>query len=57
MNRVEDELFPQIDTDLNHFNEIYPQLNHNDQSNYYDIDTFNEIKYTLNENVAIIHLI
>ena len=56
MHNEEDELFPHIDADLNHFNEIYPQLNHDDQSNYYDIDTFNKIKYTSNEDLTIIHL-
>lgn len=35
---------------------MYPQQNHNNYSNYYDIDPFNEIKYASNKNVAILNL-
>ena len=37
----DDDILNDIDVDINHFNEIYPCLAHDDQSNYYDITKFN----------------
>ena len=56
MINEEDELFPQINADLNHFNEIYPQFKTDEQSNYYDINTFNESIHNVISDLAIIHL-
>lgn len=35
-------LLDEIDIDVNHFNEIYPSLTNDNQSNYYDIIKFND---------------
>ena len=37
----EDDILNDIDVDINHFNELYPCLTHDNQSNYYDADKFN----------------
>ena len=42
----EDVLFPELDADINHFNELYPDTNTSVCSEYYNVDKFNDIHRT-----------
>ena len=48
--------FSEIDSDLNHFQNIYPDLFNENRSQYYDIDKFNTINYDPTNDLAIIHI-
>ena len=43
------ELFNDIDVDLNHFNEIYPDLNDANINQYYDSKSFNDLNLNKND--------
>lgn len=45
-----------IDVDLNYFNEIYPDLNNESQSKYYDVDSFRLEFRKSPKNFAVFHL-
>jgi len=45
-----------IDADVNHFNELYPQLETNSQSEYHDISKLNSLDYLPNRDLSVIHL-
>ena len=36
-------IFDDIDVELNHFQEIYPNLSNSESSNYYNLETFNKL--------------
>ena len=42
MNQDNDDIFNDIDPEVNHFAEIFPDLNNSVRSDYYSIDKFNE---------------
>ena len=42
MNQDNDDIFNDIDPEVNHFAEIFPDLNNSVHSDYYSIDKFNE---------------
>ena len=37
-------IFCDIDVELNHLQELYPNLNNNETSKYYNIETFNNLQ-------------
>ena len=42
MNQDNDDIFNDIDPEVNHFAEIFPEYNNSEHSDYYLIDKFNE---------------
>ena len=48
--------FPEIDADLNHFMNIYPDLFNEDRSHYYDIDKFNSLECDPSFDLSVIHV-
>jgi len=52
----EGNLFPDIDVDINHFNEIYPDIQTDIQSEYFDIDKLNSLNYNKNSDLSLICL-
>ena len=42
MNQDNDDIFNDIDPEVNHFEEIFPDLKNSEHSDYYSIDKFNE---------------
>ena len=48
------DVFNNIDADLNHFNEIYPDLNDINKNQYYDSKKFNELKIK-NDDFKLFH--
>ena len=50
-----DNIFDEIDADLNHLNQIYPELNHSTSSEYYNATKFqSNVKYS-NCDFSLIH--
>ena len=45
----DNDIFSDIDANLNHFNEIYPDLNNVNKSQYYEQKAFNNLKITDND--------
>ena len=41
----EDVLFPELDADIQHFGELYPECNGRHQSQYYNTATINDLNY------------
>ena len=55
MNQDNDDIFNDIDAEVNHFAEIFPDLNNSEHSDYYSINKFNE-NWVINVyNLNIIH--
>ena len=54
MNQDNDNIFNDIDPEINHFAEIFPDLNNSEHS-YYSIDKFNENCFTNVNDLNIIH--
>ena len=44
-----EDFFDNIDADLNHYNELYPDLNNENKSNYYTSNAFNELSINRND--------
>ena len=56
-NEIENiDIFSEIDADINHFQDIYPDLFNENSSKYYDINSFNSIDFNSNHDLAIIHI-
>ena len=55
MNQDNDDIFNDIDHEVNNFAEIFPDLNNSEHSDYYSIDTFNENFVTNADDLKIIH--
>ena len=55
MNQDNDDIFSDIDPEVNHFAEIFPDLNNSKHSDYYQIDKFSENFVTNVNNLNIIH--
>ena len=55
MNQDNDDIFNDIDPEVNHFAEIFPGLNDSEHSDYYSIDKFNENSVTNVNDLNIIH--
>ena len=49
------DIFSDIDSEVNHFAEIFPDLNSSEHSDYYSIDKFNENCITNVKDLNIIH--
>ena len=51
------DLFQEIDIDINHFNEIFPNLSLGDASQYYNNDRFNDL-FCMNDkrDLSVLHL-
>lgn len=45
-----------FDSDLNNFNEVFPRLRPDNQSEYNNINNFNEIECNHNVDLAIVHV-
>ena len=55
MNQDNDDIFNDIDPEVNHFAEIFPDLNNSELSDYYSIYKFNENCVTNVSDLNIIH--
>ena len=55
MNQDNDDIFNDIDPEVNHFADIFPDLNNSEHSDYYSIDKFNENCVTNVNALSIIH--
>ena len=55
MNQDNDDIFNDIDPEVNNFAEIFLDLNNSEHSDYYSIDKFNENFITNVNNLNIIH--
>ena len=55
MNQDNDDIFNDIDPEVNHFAEIFPDLNNSEHSDYYSIVKFNENFVTNVNDLYIIH--
>ena len=55
MNQDNDDIFNDIDPEVNHFAEIFADLNNSEHSDYYSIDKFNENCVTNVNDLNIIH--
>ena len=55
INQDNDDIFNDIDPELNQFAEIFPDLNNSEHSDYYSIDKFNENFVTNVNDWNIIH--
>ena len=55
MNQDNDDIFNDIDPEVNNFAEIFPDLNNSEHSDYYLIDKFNENCVTNANDLNIIH--
>jgi len=50
------DIFVDIDADVNHLNVQYPQSDSHKQSEYYDVNKFNSLSYNTNSDLSIVHL-
>ena len=50
------EYLGDFDAELNHFNEVYPELNSNVQSLYYDLDQFKSSCISTSNDLSIFHV-
>ena len=57
MNQDNDYIFHDIDPEVNHFAEIFPDLNNSKHSDCYSIDKFNKNCVTNVNDLNIIHAI
>ena len=55
MNQDNNDIFNDIDPEINHFAEIFPDLNNSEQCDYYFIDKFNEHCIRNMNDLNIIH--
>ena len=55
MSQDNDDIFNDIDVEVNYFVEIFPYLNNSEHSDYYSIDKFNKNCVTNVNNLNIIH--
>ena len=55
MNQDNDDIFNDIDPEVNHFAEIFPDLNNSGHNHYYSLDKFNENWRTNINDLQIIH--
>ena len=55
MNQDNGDILSDIDPEVNHFAEIFPDLNKSEHSDYYSIDKFNENCVTNVKDLNIIH--
>ena len=55
MNQDNDDIFNDIDPEINYFAEIFPDLNNSEHSDYYSIDKFNENYVTNVNDLNVIH--
>ena len=55
MNKDNDDIFSDIDSEVNHLAEIFPDVNNSEHSDYYSIDKFNENCATNVNDLNIIH--
>ena len=55
MNQENDDIFNDIDPEVNHFEDIFPDLNNSEHSDYYSIGKLNENYATNVNNLNIIH--
>ena len=55
MNQDNDDIFNDTDPEVNHFAEIFPDLNNSEHSDYYSIDKFNENCIINVNDLNIIH--
>ena len=55
MNQDNDDIFNDIDREVIHFAEIFPDLNNSEHSDYYSMDKFNEYCDTNVNDLSIIH--
>ena len=49
-------IFADIDPELNHFSQLYPELNSTYKSDYYDITKFNTILSKNSKDLSLIHI-
>lgn len=57
MNELNDnQIFYEIDADLNHFNELYPELDSNKRSQYYDVSSLANLEPTSSRDLSVMHL-
>ena len=52
---IENYIFDSVDPDVNHLNYMYPDLNTNKESEYYDVTKFNENISFSDNNFSIIN--
>ena len=54
---MQNDFFQDIDVDLNHFNELYPNLIINSRNQYYNVDSFND-NFGMNDvcDLSVFHL-
>ena len=50
------DTFTDIDIDLNHFQNVYPDLFNENHSQYYNIDQFNSLNVKCNSDFSVIHI-
>ena len=55
MNKDNDDIFNDIDPEVNHFAEIFPDWNNSEQSDCHSVDKFNENCFTNVNDLNIIH--
>ena len=55
MNQDNDDIFNDIDPEVNHFSEIFHDLNNSERSDYYLIDKFNKNCVTNVNDLNISH--
>ena len=55
MNQDNDDIFNDIDLEVNHFADIFPDLNNSECSDYYLITQFNENCVTNVNDLNLIH--
>ena len=55
MNQDNDDIFNDIDPEINHFAEIFPYLNNSEHSDFYSTDKFNENCVTNVNYLNLIH--
>ena len=55
MNQDNDDIFNDANPKVNHFAEIFSDLNNSEHSDYYSIDKFNENCFTNVNDLNIIH--
>ena len=55
MNQDNDNIYNDIDPEVNHFAEIFPAVNNFEHRDYYSIDKFNENCVTNINDLTIIH--
>lgn len=55
VNNDDDPLFADVDADVNHFNQLFPDLNNNNSHQYFNAETINNLRCN-SKDLSIFHL-